>query len=96
MSQTIQIDKAPDAYRGDPSCISFITDVDISPIGGDGFPDVSAVRLPEGTRVGTLRTWYGNDGKGKLASQDFEPADGVSVKWVDWEIATQRSERRRS
>jgi hypothetical protein len=85
MSRTIQLDEAPDGYRGDLTCISFVTDVDIRPIGGHGFPDVSAVHLPDGTRVGTLRTWYGNHGDGKKAEQAFEPADGVKVEYVDWE-----------
>jgi hypothetical protein len=88
MSRRIQLDQAPDGYRGDLSCIDFITDVEIERIGGNGFPDASAVYFADGTRAGVLRTWYGNHGKGKMADQEFEAAEGISVAWADWTAAT--------
>ena len=88
MSRTIQRDGSPDGYRGDLACISVITDVEKKHLGGNGAPNVSRIYFEDGDRAGTLRTWYGGDGDGKKAWQEFEPACGVTVKWVDWEAAT--------
>jgi len=88
MSRTIQLDESPDGYRGDLTCISFITDVEKEHLGGNGTPNVSRIYFEDGERAGTLRTWYGNDGDGKKAKQTFEPADNVEVEYVDWEKVT--------
>lgn len=79
---TVRLAPAPDEYRGDLSCVAFVDKVERKPLRGDGQPDRSEV-YKGGALIGTLLSWYGNNGHGKLAAQEFQPAPGVEVIWED-------------
>ncbi len=81
-STTIRIKAAPDAYRGDMCCIEILDKVEYNKISGDGAPNILEVKKNIGSDtivMGTVKQWFGNNGKGRLASEEFIPAPGVTV-----------------
>jgi len=77
----ILLRKAPDGYRGDKTCIDFLGKVEFD---WDFFDhaDVCMVKK-NGAPVGRLEQCHGNNGRGKLAAESFDPLPGVEVEWVD-------------
>lgn len=43
--------------------------------------DVHAVYRKDGRLLGYLTTYYGSNGRGRLAAHNFDPAPGVTVKF---------------
>jgi len=72
-----------DDYRGDLSCLSFLDkNIKIKKISGDRAPDIQKV-FKNGVEVGILKSWYGNNGRGKAAADAFIPLEGVKVVGKD-------------
>lgn len=74
---------APDDYRGDLDAISILyPDVNLRLVDDNsGQGDVHAVyRKRDNLLLGHLISYFGNNGKGGLAAQDFDPAPGVLVR----------------
>jgi hypothetical protein len=73
---------APDDYRGSMDAIHILfPDVDLKVVDDFDQGDVCAVYRKDGKLLGHLTTYYGNNGRGGLAAQDFDPAPGVVVKF---------------
>lgn len=76
---------APDGYRGDMDALNILyPNVDLKWVDNHDLGYIDAVYRQEDKRLlGFLTTYFGNNGKGNLAAQDFDPAPGVTVRWVD-------------
>ena len=76
---------APDDYRGDMDAIRILyPDVELKLFDNFELGDIDAVyRRGDGRLLGHLTSYYGNNGRGGLAAQDFDPAPGVTVRWLD-------------
>ena len=73
----------PDGYGGkDAIDILYPDDVDMKFVEYHDLGDVYAVhRRGDGRLLGYVTTYYGSNGKGRLAAQDFDPAPGVTVRF---------------
>lgn len=74
---------APDHYRGDMDALNILyPDVDLKWVDNHDLGDIHAVyRKSDGRLLGHLVSYYGNNGRGGLAAQDFDPAPGVTVRF---------------
>lgn len=80
----ILLRKAADDYRGDMSCLTIVSPHQSDMlVDNDGCGDEHAISTPDGSPLGILTIWYGNNGRGKLADESFSPAPGVKVIWED-------------
>lgn len=79
----VVLTSAPDDYRGDMDAIHILfPDVDLKLVDDHDLGDIHAVyRKGDGRLLGHLTSYYGNNGRGGLAAQDFDPAPGVTVKF---------------
>lgn len=75
---TVRVEMGRDEYRGNYCCEVVVDEVELENIRGDGCPMISDV-MKGGVLVGKLYEYYGNNGRGKLASSEFHPAAGVTV-----------------
>ena len=79
----IRLRLAPDEYRGDKHCVEIITPHNLeSRVHRHGKGDDYAVKV-NGVVVGKLTQYYGNNGQGKLASEEFVSVDGVEEIWEE-------------
>lgn len=69
-----------DGYGGRDAIEISYPDVDLKWVDNHDLGDIHAVfRKKDSRLLGYLTTYYGNNGRGKLAAQDFDPAPGVRV-----------------
>jgi len=76
----IRLKPAPDEYRGDLSCICFLTPVTY---GKENESPNECDVFFKNIKVGKLEDIYGNMGQGKLAAQAFIPEPYIEVVWED-------------
>ena len=73
-----------DGYRGYDALNILYPNVDLKWIDNHDTGYIDAVyRKADGRLLGFLTSYYGNNGKGGLAAQDFDPAPSVTVHWLD-------------
>ena len=73
---------APDGYRGMDALDILYPDVDLKFFSYHNLGDVHAVhRKQDGRLLGYLTTYYGSNGRGRLAAHVFDPAPGVTVRF---------------
>ena len=72
-----------DGYGGRDALEISYPDIELRFFDYHDLGDVHAVYRQDGRLLGHLVTYYGNNGKGRLAAQDFEPAPGVIVRFDD-------------
>jgi hypothetical protein len=76
---------APDDYRGDMDAVNIVYPaVELKLFDNFELGYIESVfRRRDGRLLGFLTSYFGNNGQGGLAAQDFDPAPGVAVQWLD-------------
>ena len=78
----VLLGREPDEYRGSLDCIGIRTPHSLTLVkNNDGVGDVYEVLGENREKLGNLLRYFGNNGKGKLAAEKFQPESGVEVEW---------------